>query len=88
MKSCIGCKYAEWKRTKAGRLHPDGDGECTYEVKIPKLPNAKHWAPYEPSTTHGFISRKKEFSTNCPCFTGQTGESKELRQMGRKRSDN
>ena len=33
MKNCTDCKYADWQRTAAGKLHPSGDGECTYEAK-------------------------------------------------------
>lgn len=32
---CDGCKYAEWQLTKNGRLHPSGDGKCTYLRKRP-----------------------------------------------------
>lgn len=28
--TCIGCRYARWERTKAGRLHPDGTGTCEW----------------------------------------------------------
>jgi hypothetical protein len=38
MKTCVGCKYAKWDRTKSGRLHPSGLGECLYEFKLPKIP--------------------------------------------------
>lgn len=27
---CLGCKFAEWKRTAAGRLHPSKDGKCVW----------------------------------------------------------
>lgn len=28
---CEQCKYAEWKRTKNGRLHPSGQGRCAWK---------------------------------------------------------
>lgn len=68
MKTCIGCKYADWKRSKNGALHPSGEGQCTYEVKIPQLPNAKSWSS-KPYVSYGFISRKNSFDTDCLCYT-------------------
>lgn len=32
---CVGCVYANWDCTSAGRLHPSGLGRCTYEVVLP-----------------------------------------------------
>jgi len=43
MKSCAGCEYALWGRTNAGKLHPSGDGTCTFKVKIPPLPVSMFW---------------------------------------------
>lgn len=34
---CDDCKYAEWNRTKNGRLHPDKQGRCTISKSV-KLP--------------------------------------------------
>ena len=68
MKTCLGCQYADWKRSKNGALHPSGDGQCTYEVIIPRLPNAKYWGS-KPIVSYGFISRKKEFIFDCPYYT-------------------
>lgn len=68
MKSCLGCQYADWKRSKNGTLHPSGDGQCTYEVRIPQLPNAKYWSS-KPLVSYGSISRKKEFIFDCPYYT-------------------
>jgi hypothetical protein len=30
-RSCNGCRFAEWVRTKTDRLSPSGDGQCRYE---------------------------------------------------------
>lgn len=27
---CLDCKHAEWLRTDAGRLHPSGQGQCSW----------------------------------------------------------
>ena len=27
---CINCRFAEWEKTEAGRLHPLGHGLCTW----------------------------------------------------------
>lgn len=43
MKSCIGCKYVKWALTEKGRLHPQGGGKCTYEVKPPALPASMYF---------------------------------------------
>lgn len=34
MNPCIGCRFADWKKTAAGRLHPDKTGRCRYEVVL------------------------------------------------------
>ena len=42
MKNCNGCRYAEWEKTKAGRLHPSGDEKCTYKGVKSALPLLRH----------------------------------------------
>ena len=71
MKNCTYCKYAEWKKTSSGKLHPSGDGRCTYEVVIPKLPASKRWATSGslPMPTHGFINRREELKEDCVYFS-------------------
>lgn len=41
---CDDCKYAEWKRTSNGRLHPDKTGVCVLRkvVKIPQCLAGSH----------------------------------------------
>lgn len=29
-RKCTGCAFAKWQLTKAGKLHPSGDGRCTW----------------------------------------------------------
>lgn len=31
MADCKDCKFASWQRTTTGRLHPSGDGRCTWQ---------------------------------------------------------
>lgn len=70
MKTCLGCKYADWKYTKGGKLHPSGDGLCTLEYKIPPLPNSRYFVGIElPSPLGGNISRNREYATHCPYYS-------------------
>lgn len=70
MKTCEGCKYAQWVRTKNGRLHPSGDGLCTYEYKIPALPASMHWVGSNaPRPSGGHISRRELLKDHCPYWT-------------------
>lgn len=74
MKSCVGCRYADWKRTASGRLHPSGDGTCTFEVAIPKLPVAKRWSTWHtPLVCGGYINRREELHDHCPCYQRPEG---------------
>ncbi len=67
MKNCTHCKYADWRRTKSGALHPSGDGKCTFGYKVPVLPQSMYWLsgciPYG-----GYISRKQELKDHCAYF--------------------
>jgi hypothetical protein len=66
MTACIVCKYAEWRRTKNGRLHPSGDGRCGYPWKLPPLPAAMYFIS-DPKPSGGYIRRNDKNSTACPC---------------------
>lgn len=70
--NCTYCRYAEWKKTKVGRLHPGGDGRCTWQIVHPRLPLARQWEyPYSsekpPGIRIGFLDRHKPFE-KCPTF--------------------
>lgn len=65
MKDCTNCKYAEWDRTTAGKLHQAGTGKCTYPYKIPKLPVSMFWISGVPVPYGGYISRKEELKDDC-----------------------
>ena len=68
MKNCKGCKYADWQRTAAGKLHPSGDGRCKYPWKMPLLPASMYWlGSARPSG--GRISRRENFEDHCPYYT-------------------
>lgn len=64
MKDCTRCKYADWQRTSAGKLHPNGTGWCRYPYKLPPLPQSMYWArsPYQ---SGGGINRRKELPDHC-----------------------
>jgi hypothetical protein len=72
MKSCLGCRFADWQRTRTGRLHPSGDGQCTFVVKVPALPLSMRWGGSwgrnDLDATGGAISRKHSFQSHCPCY--------------------
>jgi hypothetical protein len=71
VKNCKGCKYAEWKKTTAGRLHPSGEGQCKFPWKIPPLPGAFYWfGPVSPSG--GWIERKSDLKDHCPYYARET----------------
>lgn len=39
MRGCLDCAFANWNKTVSGRLHPSGDGRCTWtmpEIQVPK----------------------------------------------------
>jgi hypothetical protein len=74
MKTCNGCKYAKWKRTKTGKKHPSGEGRCTYEVKLPVMPNSKYFSTFSGSVSidGGLINRKKQYDNHCPCYCPKT----------------
>ena len=73
MPDCTTCAYAEWKRTKDGRLHPSGAGRCTWdEWKKWALPKAFYYVTYgsmkvAPEPSGGYISRRNPCS-DCPCY--------------------
>jgi len=60
MKTCNECKYADWNRTTSGRLHPSGDGFCTYKL-TPQIPNA-----FSIIKVGGGISRRRTYNIRCP----------------------
>lgn len=70
MKSCVGCKYAKWGINAMGRLHPSGDGKCTFNVVVPELPGAMYWVSSSgaPKPCGGYINRKTGLNRECTYF--------------------
>lgn len=67
MKSCIGCVHADWAKTANGRLHPSGDGRCTYSYQLPPLPVSMYWIFfYEKTPSGGYINRRRDSDKVCP----------------------
>lgn len=72
---CLDCRFADWKRTKAGALHQSGDGICRWEFKPPVIAAAFRWRyPYlgnagkaAPTPDGGYISRREPIAM-CPVF--------------------
>jgi hypothetical protein len=67
MKNCTDCKWAQWRRTKAGKLHPSGDGSCAYPFKMPPLPQSMYWLS-TPKPCGGGINRKQELNDHCAYY--------------------
>ena len=34
MRICLDCKFANWNRTSNGRLHPSGEGRCSWKKVV------------------------------------------------------
>lgn len=56
--SCLDCKFSVWLRTAGGRLHPSGDGRCTWSMPVIRLPKAKYFLN-NPAPIGGHIDRRK-----------------------------
>ena len=73
MKTCKGCKYAGWDRTKSYRLHPSGKGICAYPYRVPPLPGAFFWLGQQDGEPHrpsgGYIHRRELLKRDCPYWT-------------------
>lgn len=67
MKTCVGCKHAAWGRTKAGKLHPSGDGFCKFPYKVPPLPASMSWSTWNRAVapSGGHINRRDELREHC-----------------------
>lgn len=72
MKDCNGCKYANWRKTAAGRLHPSGDGMCEFPWKMPPLPASRYFIGGAPKPSGGGINRREEFKDHCPHYQAES----------------
>jgi hypothetical protein len=78
---CNGCKWAKWYRTVNGRLHPGGEGRCTFPYKINPLPGAFHWGRYQNVEPYGgYISRREPLNRPCPYYERGEYQEKEPAQ--------
>ena len=67
---CTTCQHADWQRTKTGRLHPSGTGECLWDDwKEWKLPKAFWYISSKQNVRPGggYINRRNPF-TDCPFY--------------------
>lgn len=68
---CLDCKFAEWKTTATGRLHPSGGGRCRWVYPDIRLPVSMYFFGGEQRASGGHISRRDAWR-QCPQF--QRGE--------------
>ena len=66
-KTCLNCKYARWRRTLMGKLHPNQLGKCSYNIVLPALPKSLYFLGGYAIAGSGIISRNKPF-TDCPTW--------------------
>jgi hypothetical protein len=67
---CTTCQLARWQRTKTGRLHPSGDGSCSWKGwKEWKIPKAFDYMGHRriPLPSGGYINRRTP-CTDCPLY--------------------
>lgn len=50
---CLTCTRADWHKTAAGRLHPDGQGKCVWTPPHIPTPAAWNWG-------HGFGTTRRQ----------------------------
>lgn len=68
---CVGCKFANWSRTKTGALHPNGSGKCTWKATM-KVPGSfndylyfRKLADRQLEFAGGYIDRRAKHPVNC-----------------------
>jgi hypothetical protein len=69
--NCTTCALAEWSRTKTGRLHPSGEGRCSWRMTPTVIPAAFYWSGWiahrQPEPSGGYIDRR-EPKSDCPTW--------------------
>lgn len=68
MKNCRDCKYADWKLTTAGKLHPSGDGKCRFEWIEPPRPACMYPVGKPQTITGRYINRREDFKEHCVTY--------------------
>lgn len=72
--NCTTCHHAKWERTSAGRLHPSGVGDCSWDGwKHWKLPSAMQKVVSLSGEDRmkppgGYINRHNCVYENCPVY--------------------
>lgn len=66
--TCLNCKHASWKKTLNGRLHPSGDGLCTFQLVMPPIPKACYILFNREIVLHGRSISRHEAHSDCPCW--------------------
>jgi hypothetical protein len=71
-RDCTTCAFANWQRTAAGKLHPSGDGRCTWKMPGVAISKAFYWIGFGggdsmPTPSGGHISRRSPHA-DCPTY--------------------
>ncbi|HAY09972.1 MAG TPA: hypothetical protein DCY18_08575 [Thauera sp.] len=72
---CLTCRFAEWVRTDAGRLHPSGQGRCTWVGVLPRS-RSYPFSYRDDPPTGGFIERRPKTLVFLDCPTYEPAEDK------------
>lgn len=70
---CLTCRFANWKRTANGRLHPSGDGRCEWVMPEIVMPKSRYWIGFGrgmPWPAGGQIERNDD--KDCAAFEAAT----------------
>lgn len=71
---CLTCKFANWRKTATGRLHPGGDGRCGWKMPAIAIPKAFYYSSTRDGSVPapsggGYIERKDATRTaGCPTY--------------------
>lgn len=76
-RDCTTCGLAVWKKTKAGKLHPSGDGRCGWKMPVIVLPASFYYSGFSDRRREvvppdgGYIERHSPY-TDCPTWMEKT----------------
>lgn len=80
---CLKCDHANWLRTNSGRLHPSGQGKCTWQrtIQTPAAGLSRGVFGFadrgDPLTLEGSnLWRNDDIHTKCPTFQPKEKEPK------------
>ena len=68
---CMTCQFANWRKTASGKMHPTGEGKCTYALSEMIIPASYYWIGFRekgPMPSGGRIDRRAPFSRRCPTY--------------------